>query len=60
MNPLPLVIGMFVDALLHSRHKASHRSPVTFFEHLNEHPDMVWQVVFVAIVLIYFFVVQAH
>jgi hypothetical protein len=60
MNPLPLVIGMFVDALLHSRHRASHGSPVTFFEHLNEHPDMVWQVIFVAIVLVYFFAIRVH
>jgi hypothetical protein len=60
MNPLPLVFGMFIDALLHSRHKASHRSPAAFLDYLDEHPDLLWQLLFVAIVLTYFFALKTH
>jgi hypothetical protein len=56
LNPLPLAIGMFIDALLHSYEGESHKERVTLRKHLNEHPDMALQLLFVAFVLVKVFV----
>ena len=54
LNPLPVVIGMFIDGLLHSR-REKHHDPASIRELVNGHPDIVLQVVFVTGVLVYVF-----
>jgi hypothetical protein len=55
LNPGPIAIGMFIDAFLSSRSKKLDGHSDHFSLLLKEHPDMVWQSIFVIIVFISLF-----
>jgi hypothetical protein len=57
LNPIPVAAAMFLDALLRSRRKATEPAITTPPELLDRHPDIPLQLVFLAGVLIFVFLI---
>jgi len=53
LNPLPIIVGMFIDGLLQSRQRAGDRHPHSLREYVSRHPDtLLVQLPLIAIALI--------
>ena len=53
LNPLPIILGTCIDGLLHSRPRLDSVEPRTVGQFLSKHLDAVFQVLFIAGVLVW-------
>ena len=59
LNPLPIVIGMFIDGLMQSRQRAGDRHPHNLGEYVSRHVDVLYiQLPLIAVAI--YFLIRSH